>query len=426
MESFWSAFSKHDPYGALRRVDFRRYVLGNFVSVAGAQMQTVAVGWEMYQRTDSALALGLVGLVQFLPLVFLVLPAGHVADRFPRRYVIMGTCVLQAAASLGLAWISWQQLSPYWMFVCLAVTGVARAFQQPAKISLVPHLVPLEIFSNAVAWNTGAFHFASVVGPAAGGWVLGWTENPVWVYLLDALAAACFVAVLTSLGVRQPGHRLRASDVAEWSAGFRFLWNNPVIFGAIALDMFAVLLGGAVTLLPVYARDILGVGATGLGWMRAAPALGALFMAGWLTQRPPFAQTGRTLLWSVAGFGIATIVFGLSRHFALSLVMLLLVGMLDSVSVVVRHTLVQVLTPDQLRGRVSAINSLFIGASNELGGFESGLVAFLFGPVASVVSGGAGTLIIVAITAWCNPSLRRYGSLGGPPPSAGLPFDREQ
>jgi MFS family permease len=410
--------SDRDPYGPLRFRDFCIYLSGNFISVLGAQMQTVAVGWEMYERTHSSLALGLVGLVQFLPVVLFVLPAGHVADRFPRRQVIMATCLLQALASLGLAWISWKSWHPYWMFVCLAVTGTARAFQQPAKTSLVPHLVPLENFSQAVAWNTGAFHLASVVGPACSGWLLAMSNHTLWVYVLDAVAAGVFFLLLCVLHVRQTGHAVDARSLAEWGAGFRYLWNNPVILGAISLDMFAVLLGGAVTLFPVYARDVLDVGPAGLGWMRAAPALGALLMAACLAQLPRIGRAGQMLLWSVTGYGISIIVFGLSTSYPLSLAMLLISGMLDSVSVVVRHTLVQVLTPDDLRGRVSAINSLFIGASNELGGFESGLVAHWFGPVVSVVSGGVGTLLVVAITAWSNPQLRNYGALGNVPTPA--------
>ncbi len=403
-----------DPYAPLRRRNFRSYLAGNFISVLGTQMQTVAVGWEMYERTHAALALGLVGLTQFIPVVFFVLPAGHVADRFARRSVIMATCVVQALASLSLAWISWNEAHPYWMFVSLFVAGTARAFQQPAKTSLVPHLVPLESFSNAVAWNTGAFHLASVLGPGLGGLVIGVTDSAVWVYLAEACTVAWFFLVLSRLKIAPSALEVPPSDV-DWTAGWHYLRNQPVILGAITLDMFAVLLGGSVALLPIYARDILQVGPVGLGWLRAAPALGALIMAGWLAQRPPFRYAGQALLWSVAGFGVATIVFGFSRNFALSLTMLLLAGMLDSVSVVVRHTLVQILTPDQLRGRVSAINSLFIGASNELGGFESGLVAAWFGPVVSVVSGGIGTLLVVLLTAYLNPPLRKYGSLGQVP-----------
>ncbi|GIW94731.1 MAG: MFS transporter [Pirellulaceae bacterium] len=404
----------HDPYAPLRQRDFRWYLAGNFVSVLGTQMQTVAVGWEMYERTGSPLALGLVGLTQFLPVVLFVLPAGWAADRFPRRWVIMVTCLVQAMASLGLAWISWGQSHPYWMFASLWLAGTARAFQQPAKTSFVPHLVPLEVFSNAVGWNTGAFHLASVLGPAAGGLVLGVTGRAGWVYLIEAMAAFWFLLVLARLRVRHP-ERGRAVSSDGWGAGWRYVRRQPVVLGAITLDMFAVLLGGSVALLPIYAKDILRVGPEGLGWMRAAPGLGALLMAAWLAQRPPFRKAGRTLLGCVTGFGVAAIVFGLSRSFPLSLAMLLLAGMLDSVSVVVRHTLVQVLTPDHLRGRVSAINSLFIGASNELGGFESGLVAAWFGPVISVVSGGVGTLIVVAAIAWLNPPLRRFGSLGQVP-----------
>ncbi|MGE3778789.1 MAG: MFS transporter, partial [Pirellulaceae bacterium] len=380
-----------------------------FVVTMGMQMQTVAVGWEVFERTGDELALGWVGLVQFLPVILLTIVAGHVADQFSRRHVMMGAMLLFAAASLGLTAISWWGADYRWMYACLALTGTARAFQQPAKASFLPQLVPRHAFTNAVTWNTGGFHLASVMGPAAGGLLIAWFRHAALVYVLDAASACCFLACLLRIRVRPAPPTPRRVSLEHLVAGMQFVWRSPVILAAITLDMFAVLLGGATTLLPVYAKEILGVGPEGLGWMRTAPALGALAMAIVLAHLPPRRHAGRTLLLAVAGFGVATILFGLSRSFAFSLAMLLLLGALDNISVVIRHTLVQLHTPDELRGRVSAVNSLFIGASNELGGFESGVVARLFTPTISVVSGGLGTLLVVSAVAWRWPQLRWYG-----------------
>ncbi len=412
---------KHDAYAALRVRSFRFYLMGNIIAGLGMQMQTVAVGWEIYVRTGSKWALGLVGLVQFVPVIALALFAGHLADRLSRKRIVLTSVLLFAGASFGLAWISATQADYRLMYVCLLLTGIARAFQQPAKASLLPQLVPIERFSNAVTWNTGGFHLASVAGPAIGGLLIGVLNSAKYVYVLDAATALCFAACLIMVRLQPVTRTKRAVSVGELLAGLGFLRRNQIILGALMLDMFAVLFGGAVMLLPVYAEDILHVGAMGLGWMRTAPAIGALVMAFVLAHRPPFAKAGRALLLAIIGFGLATVVFGLSRNFWLSLAMLFLTGALDNVSVVIRHTLVQVLTPDELRGRVSAINGLFIGASNELGGFESGAVAALFTPTISVVSGGIGTIIIVAIAAIGFPRLRRYGRLGSAEDVAAAP-----
>jgi MFS family permease len=402
---------RHDAYAVIRVPSFRLYLSGNVLSVLGMQMQLAAVEWEIYQRTGSKFAIGLIGLVQFAPVIVLVLLAGHVVDTFNRKRIVICSTLVIAAASCGLAWISATQADHRLMYGCVFLIGMARAFHQPAKAALLPQLVPLNLFSNAVAWNTGGFHLASVVGPGVGGLLIAARGSPAIVYQLNAAFAVSFCVCLLFIQTRQLLVR-RAMTFQDVTAGLAYLRRNQVVLGAILLDMFAVLLGGAVALLPVYATDILKVGAAGFGWMRAAPAVGALSMALVLAHRPPMARAGRTLLWSVAGFGVATIVFGFSRNFWLSFTMLLLTGALDNISVVIRHTLVQVLTPDNLRGRVSAINGLFIGASNELGAFESGTVAQLFSPTISVVSGGLGTLLVVLVAALAWPRLRRYGSLG--------------
>jgi MFS family permease len=298
------------------------------------------------------------------------------------------------------------------MYACLLFTGVARTFQQPAKASLLPQIVPRRRFGNAVTWNTGAFQLASIVGPGLAGVLIAASVGFAAVYVLDAVASLMFVASLSFVKDPPMPEERPLPTFDTLVAGVGFVWRTKIILAAMTLDMLAVLLGGAVTLLPVFAgKDLLNVGAVGFGCMRAAPALGALVMMLWLAFRPPMLNAGASLLRSVAGFGVATIVFGFSRSYLLSLAMLFLIGAFDMVSVVVRHTLVQLLTPDEMRGRVSAVNSMFIGASNELGGFESGTVAYYFGPIASVVSGGIGTLATVLGVAWMWPQLGKYGRL---------------
>ena len=407
------AAAAHDPYAALRLWNFQLYLAGNVLAIFGMQMQTVAVQWEIYERTHSPLALGLVGLVQFLPVVSLTLPAGHEADRSHRKLIVMIAMLSIASGSLALCWVSLTAGDIGWMYLALLLSGVARAFLQPAKASLLPHIVPREAFGNAVTWNMSGFQLAAILGPAAGGQIIGYSRVAWPVYLIDAASTFIFFLLLAMVHVPRHAATASASTRRALLAGFRFVVSNKIILAAITLDMFAVLLGGAVALLPVYAEDILQVGAKGLGWLRTAPAVGALVFSFVLAHRPPLEHAGKTLLWVVAGFGLATIVFGVSNSYSLSLAMLFLTGAFDIVSVVIRHTLVQLLTPDEMRGRVSAINSVFIGASNELGAFESGLVAQLFTPVVSVVSGGVGTLVVVLIVASLWPELRRYGRLQG-------------
>jgi MFS family permease len=410
-----------DPYAVLRNRDYLLYLIGRLVAVFGQQMLVVAVGWELYERTHSAMALGLVGLTQMIPMVLCTLPAGHAADNFERKRIIAIMTGIIALASLGLTVISALHAPVIWIYACLLVAGVARTFLWPASASFMPHLVPRHLFSRAVTWNSGSFHLSSVAGPAAGGAVIAATHSALPVYAFNALATlvcmALIVAIRRKHTVAQPEELTPASLVA----GFKFVVASRIIFGTITLDMFAVLLGGATALLPVYAKDILRVGPTGLGLLQAAMPLGAVACALFLAHRPPMQRAGRTLLWAVIVFGVATILFGVSRWFWLSFLLLIVCGAVDNVSVVVRHTLVQLLTPDEKRGRVSAVNSLFIGTSNELGGFESGTVAHWFGPaigntiatgaMVSVVSGGVGTILVVLAVAWLWPEIRRYGRL---------------
>lgn len=405
----------HDPYAVLRNRNLALYLLGRFLGSLGQQMLTVAVGWELYERTNSAFALGMVGLTQMLPMVLFTLPAGHVADNHNRKRIILAMNFVIACASAGLTLISLHKADVFWIYSCLFAAGTARTFLWPASSAFMPQLVSRQQFSRAVTWSSGSFQLSSVAGPAAGGALIALAHHAAPVYAANALAS---LFCLLLVGFIRYDHVVAVREkmtLKSLIVGFKFVFATRVILGTITLDLFAVLLGGATALLPVYAKDILKVGPTGLGFLQAALPLGSLACALFLAHRPPLQKAGRALLWAVGFFGLATVAFGFSRSFWLSLGMLFLCGATDNVSVVVRHTLVQLLTPDEKRGRVSAVNSLFIGTSNELGGFESGMVANWFGPVAAVVSGGLGTVLVVLAVALFWPEIRRYGRLDAVP-----------
>jgi MFS family permease len=410
--------AQHDPFAAMRFRDFRRLVTGQLVSVFGEQMVTLAVGYELYERTGDVLTLGMVGLVQVIPIFVLALPAGHIADRFDRRKVVAASQAVGAAAALGLTVLSFQN-GPIWpYFLCLFFIGAARAFRNPAASALLPQTVPPDAFSNAATWNSASWQLAVVTGPATAGLLLGVTGSPAVDYGLDVLAGLAYLLLVASLAPAPPRESHEELSLKSLGAGLTFIWRTREILAAITLDMFAVLLGGATALLPVFAKDILHVGPVGLGWLRAAPSIGAVLVAAVIASRPPFRRAGRTLLWVVAGFGAATVVFGLSTSFLLSLAMLALLGGLDQVSVVIRGTLLLVRTPDALRGRVNAVHNMFLGASNELGEFESGVAAAALGPVLAVAGGGVGTVLVVLLIAICWPEVRRLGSLAPSEPPA--------
>jgi MFS family permease len=314
-------------------------------------------------------------------------------------------------AWLGLAAVSWWH-APLWaLYACVLLAGIARAFQGPLRGAILPSIVPSELLPTAVTWQGGAWQLAAVIGPAVAGLLIGATDSAVPAYVCAAAGALVFLVMTTQLHYRQVERPPTALTIRELVAGVKFVWRAKLILGPITLDLFAVLLGGATTLLPIYAKDILHVGPVGLGWLNAADSLGAILMAVWLGTRPPMRRAGPTLLGAVFVFGVATLVFGVSRWYPLSLVALVVLGAADMISVVVRSTIVPLVTPDDMRGRVGAINSLFIGTSNQLGGFESGVVAHAFGPVASVVSGAIGTMLVVGAVAWGWPELRRIGAL---------------
>lgn len=407
----------NDPYRALRFRDFRLLLIGVFTASFGQQMLTVALGWELYSRTKSALVLGGVGLAQVIPIIVLSLPAGHIADRYSRKHIVLIAQVVLALVSLGLAGLSAQRGSLLLIYSCLVVMGSALAFSSPASAALVAQVISAPAYENATTWRSSSWQLSAVLGPAAGGFLIGIVHGAMWVYVLNAVAALVFVLLLALMRVRyQQGRVVEEMTLRSLVEGLRFLGRAPVLLAAITLDLFAVLLGGATTLLPMFARDILHVGPIGLGWLQAAASVGAVCMALVLAHRPALTRAGRTLLLAVAGFGVATIGFGLSRWFWLSVLMLFLLGALDNISVVIRSTLVLVRTPDEMRGRVGAVNSLFIGTSNQLGGFESGLAAQLFGPVIAVAAGGIGTLLVVLLVARLWPEMRRLSTLSEPSP----------
>lgn len=399
------------PYEVLRNPNFLKYLSGRFSASLGQQMLTVAVGWELYERTHSPLSLGLVGAAQMAPMILFTLPAGHWADNANRKTIVVWMTGIQVLASICLTFVSRCQAPVPWIYACLFLAASARTFLWPASTSFLTHLVPRSIFPRAVAWNTGSFHLSAVSGPAVGGALLALTRDASIVYALNALAGLFCLIMILQVHYRPTPVSKEPMTLKSLASGFSFVFSRPVILGTLTLDLFAVLLGGATALLPVYAKDILHSGPTGLGTLQGALPLGSLLSALIMAHRPPLQKAGPTLLWAVAGFGVATIGFGLSNVFWFSWLMLFLCGVTDNISVVIRHTLVQMLTTDDKRGRVSAVNSLFIGTSNELGGFESGLVAQWFGPIFAVVSGGIGTLLVVVGVALYWPQIRRYGRL---------------
>lgn len=435
-----------DPYSALRHAGYRRYLAGNFLANAGRQAVSIAATWQIYQWTNSATALGLVGLVNVVPLLLFVLPAGALADRVDRATIIQRCMGAAAVLSLLLALVSHydhaipalpaldaanhalrslalvfeRHVDPATLrfdnpalplvYLLLFLHAVVRVIGAPARGSIVPLLVPTASLGNAVTWSSSTFELSTVVGPALGGLVVA-SLGYAWVYALDVLCAGSLVFAL--LGVRllrQPGAAGPSPDAGAL-AGARFIWRRQPLLAAMTLDLFAVILGGAVMLLPIYADKILHVGPAGLGWLRAAPAIGAITMAFVVAHRRPFARPGLVMLWSVVGFGAAMVVFGLSTWFWLSLVALFLSGACDNVSVVVRHSVVQLLTPDSLRGRVTSVNQLFVGSSNEISALRAGLTAALLGPVLATTLGGLGTIAVTAAVALAWPGLKHLPPL---------------
>ena len=413
--------TRHDPYASLRIPNYRRYILSTLTMTLAAQVQIVIVSWQIYDATRDPLSLGLIGLAEALPYVGVALFAGHVADRFDRRAIslsALGLLMLSALALLVLSLTSpWAITRPgtplgdargLWPFyVVIFLTGIARSFLQPARQALGAELVPRALYPNAVAWRSSTWQTGAVAGPALGGLLYGFTSAPV-AYAVDAALMLISLMAFAAIAYVPRGTRSQEGSVLEsLRTGLRFVRHEPVLLGAMTLDLFSVLLGGAEALLPVFADQVLKVGPQGLGVLRAAPAAGAVVMSLYLAHRRPFRRAGRVLLFAVGLFAVCIIGFGLSRSFAWSVALLAISGMADNVSVVIRSTLLQVLTPEHLLGRVSSVNAIFIGSSNELGAFESGVVAKLIGTVPAVVLGGAASLTVVGLVALRIPRLRR-------------------
>lgn len=393
---------------AFTHPNFVLFQLARFFITLSAEMQSVAVGWEVYEITKQPLALGLVGLAQFLPGVLLFLVSGHAADRYDRRKLVVSCYCASAACSGALLFLTLRgSRSVYPIYAVLLFLGVVRSFNGTATRAFLPQLVPAKDFHNAVAWHSVFYQGTVILSPSVGGIVYAVTGGPAAVYTLSFFTALAGAACTLKIKVESVE---RTPEPLSWEttlAGLHYIWREKVILGSISLDLFAVLLGGAVALLPIYAKEILLTGPWGLGLLRSAPAVGAAVMAILLAHKPLGRHAGTRMLWCVAGFGLATIFFALSRNLYLSLVALFLVGATDMVSVIVRQLLLQLGTPDDMRGRVNAVDSLFIGASNELGQFESGLTAHWFGTVPAAVLGGVGAIVVTGLWAWWFPELRR-------------------
>lgn len=419
-----------DPYAVWRNRNYRLYSISWLAMVMAGQIETVAVGIHIYARTADPLALGWIGLVRALPVMLLAIAGGQLADRFNRRTIILVTMTLGALATGGLAALAFFEAPVSGFYAFLLLGAVGQALGSPARAAILPQLVPVSIFTNAMVWNSSIFQVSSMVGPALGGLLLGRNDYSPPAFALALLLRLGGLVPLLRLRVARTGQTEGGMSLRSVLAGIRFVRDNRIILATITLDMFAVLVGGVTYLLPVFAKDILHVGGFGLGLLRSAEAVGAIAMAMAIAHLPPLRRAGRAMLWAVGGFGAATVLFGLSQWFWLSLVAMFLIGACDNISVVVRHTLVQVLTPDRMRGRVSAVNNVFIVASNDLGGLESGVTARLFGSLASglgwatpglsvriagavssVVFGGVGAILAVFGTARAFPQVLALGSL---------------
>ncbi len=403
----------HDPYAALRSRDYRWFITSLGFATLGMQMQGVVVGWQVYNRTGDPLALGLVGLAEALPFLTLALFGGHAADRVNRLWICMATTLSLALCSALLWGFSWRfQAGPLasavWpIYGIIFLTGVVRAYYRPANTALGTDLLPKALYANGSTWRVSVFHTGMVLGPAIGGLIYAWRGPVVAHFLVMSLIATGFLGLLFIRYTPKAAKPRIGSIFASLGEGLRFVLSQRLLLGAISLDLFAVLFGGAVAVLPVFAKEILHTGPQGLGALRAAPAVGSVLMGLIMAHLPPMRRAGRTLLLCVAGFGAAMIAFALSHSFLLSLLLLAASGAVDNVSVVLRFTLLQMVTPEHMLGRVSSVNQVFIGSSNEIGAFESGVAARLLGLVPSVVFGGCMTLLVVAGTAWRVPELRR-------------------
>lgn len=403
--------AKHDPYASLRHRDFRWLVLSYGSATVAREGQVVVVGWQIYEMTRDPLSLGLIGLAEALPFIAASLYAGHIADRMERRRIVVAGTLGLLLSAIALLLFTVQGMRSVWpMYLVIFLSGIARSFTRPAMTALSAALIPREHYANAVAWRTSTWQAAAIAGPALGGLMYGFA-GAVAAYACVCVLMAIALAALAGIAAQPVPEVKDEMPIGEsLRAGIRFLKTEPVMLAAMTLDLFSVLFGGAAAMLPVFAK-LLSAGPQGLGILRAAPAIGSIGTGIWLAHRPPMKRAGPWLIGAVAVFGLSIIGFALSRSFWLSFAILVIGGMADSISVVIRSTLVQVRTPPHMLGRVSAVNQVFIGASNEIGAFESGVAARLMGVVPSVLFGGCMTLVVVAITAWKAPQLRKLREL---------------
>lgn len=390
--------------------DYRLLIAGSFLTTILQQTQAVALGWDIYERTGSAMALAFMGLVQVVPVILLFLPAGQMADRFDRRWIMVLSQLLWCAGSIELALSAWMGASVTWMYLGLAASGTAMVINRPARDALLPQVVPLPLLARAVSWSSSGFQLASICGPALAGITIA-LGGAVPVYMINSLVALVALALTLAIAVRPVPRNRRALSWEQLFAGLTHVWHTKVVLGLMVTDLLAILLGGVTAMLPIYAKDILQVGPAGLGWLSAAPALGAVTMALIQGCRRPYEQSGRAFFVAMALFGLAMLTFGLSNWFWLSFAALVVGGGCDLVGAVIRQTVIQLQTPDALRGRVSAVNRVFISSSNELGAFRAGLLASLAGPLLTVVAGGTLTVIIAIVGARLFPGLRRLGRM---------------
>ena len=395
---------REDPYAALRYPEFRSYLAMRFLLTFGFQIQAVVIGWHIYQLTKDPLSLGLIGLAEAIPAISVSLYGGYVADKSDKKKMLVWIISAMALSSFILFWVTMPQsaMPVTWVipviYLMIFANGVARGFYSPTAFSLMAQIVPKKHYPNSSTWNSSSWQIASIVGPATGGLLYGFSGvtscfTVILIFMLASLACISFF-----IRNQPPQFVPKESIFKSLQEGIRFVFNSKMLLGALSLDMFSVFFGGAVALLPVFANDILNVGPQGLGLMRAAPAVGAVVTMFLMARYSPMAKPWRNLLLAVTGFGISIIAFGLSRNFYLTLFILFFEGSFDSVSVIIRSTILQLLTPDEMRGRVASVNSMFIGSSNEIGAFESGVTARLMGPIGSVLFGGSMTLIVVAVT----------------------------
>ncbi|HKR04116.1 MAG TPA: MFS transporter [Bacteroidia bacterium] len=406
------AIKKHDPYSALRFKEFRYFFAARLLLTLAFQVQVIVINWMAYEHTRDPWTLGIMGLIEALPIIMVSLFGGHYADKFNRRKIILICVFVLIAGSAFLTWFSYngalnlQQFGVMPVFAVVLLIGIARGFLGPAVPAFSAQLIPKEFYTNAAAWNSTVWQLGSVAGPAIGGICYAKLGASItsFIALILMLATVVFYMLISNKPI--PEKSKEETLFESLSSGIKYVFKNQVIISAITLDLFAVLFGGAVAMLPVFADQVLHVGPDGLGYLRAAPALGAVIMAVVLAYYPPVRNSGKKLLWNVALFGLCMIAFALSKNFILSFVILLLSGMFDSVSVVIRHTIIQLFTPDEMRGRVSSVNNIFIGASNEIGAFESGLAAKVMGLIPSVIMGGVVTLLVVAASLKFAPNLK--------------------